>query len=365
MRLAFPYMGNLHIPLGALIRGLGAETIIPPPPDDRTKALGTRYAPEHMCIPFKLTLGSFIRALLMGADTLCYGSGLWQCRYGYYFRLHQSILADLGYRFRVITLRADELPNLIRQIVSLNHGSRERAFRHATRALFIGWLKSTTLELLETAARWYRPREAVAGITDRILHHYLRQLNQLNRPGALIALRRSARAAFARVPLAPDRNPLKIRIIGESYCLLEPYVNLNLLTRLGEMGAWADPFLSTHRWLGFHSLRLGFWTRQRLLRPARNYWRYGAGGEDEPSVAYLIDAARRGYDGVIHLHPFGCMPSTAVSPVLRLISREYQIPLLDISLDEHTTELGCYNRIEAFLAIIQQQRQRKACRRMK
>jgi predicted nucleotide-binding protein (sugar kinase/HSP70/actin superfamily) len=359
MKLAFPYMGNLDIALGALIRALGAETIIPPPMDDATRALGVRLAPEQMCIPFKLTLGNFARSMQMGADTLGYGSGAWQCRYGYYFRLHQNILHDLGHKFDIVTLRVDEYDNLVRYIVRLSGGNPAKAIYRMGRAFQIGWAKSTAVDMLEQTSRWYRPREVKPGTSTRILSRYLKKLDSTDSPREVGRLHKEARAAFASIEVDSSRSPLKIKVIGESYCLLEPYVNLNVLERLGTMGVWADPFLTTHRWMGFHSIRLGNNERRGLMKPVRKYWRYGVGGEDEPAVAYMLEAARKSYDGVIHLHPFGCMPGTVVGPVLTQISREYGLPLLNMSLDEQTSEVGFYTRIEAFLSVIEKRRRMK------
>ncbi|MEO0107920.1 MAG: hypothetical protein ABIK62_01935 [candidate division WOR-3 bacterium] len=362
MRAAFPWMGNIHIPLAALFRALGAEPVVPPPPNAETVARGVRLAPEMMCIPFKITLGNFIRALELGADTLVYSNGSWSCRFGYYFRLHEAILRDLGYRFRVVVLRGDELPLAFRSVIRLSQGRLSKALMRSIQAIRIGWLKSSLLDLVERWSRWYRPREAVAGTTTRTAASLLARLDATDSAAEIARLRRTARQEFERIGIVPDRNPLRIRVIGESFCLLEPSVNLNLLERLGTMGVWADPFLTTHHWLGFHSLRLGDRRRQELLRPARRYWRYNVGGEDENAVAYMLDAARKGYDGVLHLHPFGCMPGAVVGPTLQRISREYDLPLLDLALDEHTAEAGLYTRVEAFVGVLgKRRRNSKPC----
>jgi predicted nucleotide-binding protein (sugar kinase/HSP70/actin superfamily) len=356
MNVAFPYMGTVPIALGALLRALGARTVIPPPPDASTLQTGVRLAPEQMCIPFKLTLGNLARALDMGADTIAYSNGTWQCRYGYYSRLHRNALRALGHRYEIIMVRGDDLSGLVRRLVKLSGGSYARALLRAGQAFRIGWLKSSAVEEVESLARWYRPRETRTGTTNQRLRHYLSRLDAGDSPAVVSRLRRQARESFAAIETEPERQPLRVKVVGESFSLLEPYVNLNVLERLGSMGVWADPFLTAHRWLGFHSLRIGNRDRRDLLRPARAYWRYGVGGEDENVVAYTLQAARDRYDGVLHLHPFGCMPETVVRPVLQQISREHDLPLLSISLDEHTAEAGFYTRIEAFLAVLEQRR---------
>jgi predicted nucleotide-binding protein (sugar kinase/HSP70/actin superfamily) len=46
MKVTFPHMGNINIPLKAFFTALGVEVIEPPPITQKTISLGTRYAPE-------------------------------------------------------------------------------------------------------------------------------------------------------------------------------------------------------------------------------------------------------------------------------------------------------------------------------
>ncbi|MCX8015145.1 MAG: acyl-CoA dehydratase activase-related protein, partial [candidate division WOR-3 bacterium] len=92
MKVAFPYLGYDTIALKTFVKNLGAEVILPPSVTDRTLALGTKYAPELICLPFKITLGNFIEALESGADTLFMAGGARKCRFGYYHYLQENIL---------------------------------------------------------------------------------------------------------------------------------------------------------------------------------------------------------------------------------------------------------------------------------
>ena len=176
------------------------------------------------------------------------------------------------------------------------------------RAARIAWLKSTLVDQVELLSRRHRPLEQEPGASSRAYRTALQQIDETDSIRGLVALRRTIGDSFRAIPSVPHRKVLRLRIVGESFCLLEPVVNFDVLERLGNLGVWADPFLTTHHWLGFHGFRIGEAERQRLMKKARRYWRYNTGGEDENAVAYTIQAAEQGYDGVLHLHPFGCMP---------------------------------------------------------
>ena len=108
MKVCTPHMGTVYVPLKALIEGLGAEMIVPPPCSRRTLSLGTQYSPEFVCLPYKLVIGNFIEGLEMGADTLVMVEGDRICRLGYYMRVMEGALCDLGHDFRLITTRLFE-----------------------------------------------------------------------------------------------------------------------------------------------------------------------------------------------------------------------------------------------------------------
>jgi predicted alpha-1,6-mannanase (GH76 family) len=149
-----------------------------------------------------------------------------------------------------------------------------------------------------------------------------------------------------------------VRIVGESYCVLEPFITFDIVRRLGELGVWAEPFLTAHRWLGFHGLRLNKSEIIRARRAARRWWRQCVGGEDENSVGQFALAAEDGYAGVVHVGPFGCMPGTVSQPTLQRLSEVLDLPYMALSMDEHSSEAGLLTRLEAFVSLLERRRSR-------
>ena len=70
MKVTFPHMGNMYIPLKSLFEQLGVEVVVPPPTTKKTLDLGVKYSPEFACLPLKLTIGNFIEAFSLGANTI-------------------------------------------------------------------------------------------------------------------------------------------------------------------------------------------------------------------------------------------------------------------------------------------------------
>jgi predicted nucleotide-binding protein (sugar kinase/HSP70/actin superfamily) len=349
-------MGTAPIALQGLLRTLGADVVVPPKPDRQIVELGARLAPEMMCVPFKMTLGNMVRCLEAGADTLAYVSGSWSCRFGYYGRLQAQILRDEGFRFRLLELRHDRIPEIVREIRLLNRGRMSLAVVNGLRAFRIGWLKSTAVDEVEAQFRRTIPHARDSGMCRRLLDRMLDEVLVAERPAAISRVRASARRRFAALPVKSRTRTLRVKLVGESYCVVEPFINFDIIARMGEMGVFVDPFLTAHRWLGFHGFRLGKDEVQRMRALSAPYWRYCVGGEDQNSVGQLLLAAQDGFDGVIHVHPFGCMPGTVVQPTMTRAARDTGIAYLPLSLDEHSSETGIVTRLEAFVSLLEKRR---------
>lgn len=360
MKIGFQHMGNLNIALGALLENLGCEITQGPRPNKKSLDIGVRHAPELVCLPFKVTLGDMFGALERGADTLLFiGGGDWSCRYGYYGRIQCSILRRLGFRFSSIFIGQHDKKSVISEILHLNSNSWTTALGNWTRGFAIGWHKSKLVDLAESLARMIRPREVRKGECSRLLSKYLRKIENEYRVLRLRRMRRQIREDFSSIEQKDSFMPLRIEVVGESYCVIEPFVNFDIIEYLGNRGVHVEPFLTAHRWLFYHALRINedhSLSRRVAKEMARPFWTYNAGGEDQLSIAYTIHAAKQGFDGVIHLMPFSCMPETAALPVFEKVSKMYEIPLLNLSLDEHTSPTGIGTRIEAFVDLLKYRR---------
>jgi predicted nucleotide-binding protein (sugar kinase/HSP70/actin superfamily) len=60
---------------------------------------------------------------------------------------------------------------------------------------------------------------------------------------------------------------------------------------------------------------------------------FDAGTEACLSIAGIISYAREGYNGIVNVYPFTCMPSTATSAIARPLMNEMGVPYLDTPYD--------------------------------
>lgn len=359
MKVSFPHMGNAHIALTALLSNLGAEVIVPPRPTRRTIDMGSLHAPEFVCLPFKVNLGDNLRSLEMGADTLAMVSGMWACRFGYYGRVQHQILRDAGFEFDGILLGRDGIGSVYNKFRPTVDGNLTVGWVRAYRAFR---RKAVAVEKLEVKARETRPYERERRATTRALTEGLTLVESARTLDETDGALAGGLELMGGVELERDRDePLRICVLGEIYAVLEPALNFDIERRLGEMGVRTYPVLSVYKWL-FRPLKTDpgiIIDEYRARKAARPYIAYVLGGEEHQTISGTINAARKGYDGVIHLYPFTCMPENICRTVLPRIEAEYGIPVLNLCLDEHASPTGVATRLEAFIDLLKQRRKKK------
>jgi len=72
-----------------------------------------------------------------------------------------------------------------------------------------------------------------------------------------------------------------------------------------------------------------------------------------------VDYSKRGFDGVVHLMPFACLPELVSQSVIPRISEDYGIPVLTLAIDEQSGKANSMTRIEAFVDLIKNSKRKK------
>ena len=145
------------------------------------------------------------------------------------------------------------------------------------------------------------------------------------------------------VEIDKPNEPLKVGILGELYTLMEPFSNYFIEKELAKYGMEVHRFITVS-----HLLTKRKKHNDKLAKTASEYVKYHLGADGTESVAKGKELAQKGFDGLIHTKPFGCMPEVNAMPMLQNISKDYKIPVLYFSFDSQTSETGIKTRLEAF-----------------
>ncbi|MCL6634547.1 MAG: CoA protein activase [Peptococcaceae bacterium] len=354
-KVTFPRMGESWRTFKMLLEDLGNEVIVPPRPSKRTLDLGVRFAPEFACFPLKILMGTYLETVGMGADTIVTTGGVGPCRAGEYAMLHHRILKDLGHEVRMIVFEPPRLHpfNFIKNVWALNRArvSVKGIITHIKRA----WQKLKALDNAEKLSHVIRPREQTPGTTTRVYRKVLEWIDQAYTTEQIIEAEAAALEALRSIPQDPAREVLRVGIVGEIYVLLEPASNLEMEETLGNLGVEVE-----------RSMFLTGWTRDNtwsettegmtVKEAAAPYLPELVGGHGRDSIGNTVLYAKRGFDGIIQLAPFTCIPEIVARTILPRVSKDYNIPFLTFFLDEQTGKAGITTRLEAFVDLMRRKK---------
>lgn len=357
-KVTFPHLGESYRAFKMVLNDLGNEVVLPPRPSRRTFNLGVQYAPEFACFPLKILLGTYLETISMGAEVIVTSGGVGPCRAGQYAQLHKKILWDLGYPVEMIVFEPPRLYpiSFLKNIKKLN--VNRLSYRAIYECIKRGWRKLKALDNAEKLSHVIRPREINRGETTRV---YRKVLNWIDRSYTIPEIEEAEAAALEAlraIPQDPEREVLKVGIVGEIYVLLEPASNLEIEETLGNLGVEVE-----------RSMFLTGWTRDNTWKEttegltvkeaASPYLPELIGGHGRDSIGNTILYAKRKFDGVIQLAPFTCIPEIVARTILNKVSVDYDIPVLTFFLDEQTGKAGMLTRLEAFVDLLRRKKQMK------
>ncbi|MCR4443376.1 MAG: CoA protein activase [Peptococcaceae bacterium] len=358
MKVSFPIMGNSYVAFKQLVEQIGHEPVVPPLPSSRTMTLGTTYSPEFACIPFKILMGTYLEAIEKGAELIISSGGHGPCRAGYYGEVHQRIINELGYKTKVIIF--DSVNMAFKDFFKKLHyilRTGKTSWWQFIKVYRTVWDKLLALDEIELLAHQVRPYEVEKGKTSEVYRRCLAIMDQARTRTQIKEAKEACFRLLQNISQDKSRKPLKIGIVGEIYVQIEPFANLDIQATLGEMGVFTKRGIHLSEW--WMETTHQSHNEEKAVAAARPYLNQMIGGHGILSVGETILYARRGFDGVIQLAPFSCIPEIVAKSILTQVSRDYGIPVLTIFLDEQTGREGLRTRLEAFVDLLQQRRQKR------
>ncbi len=351
-KVSFPHLGNYYIPIySLLLRTLdNVDILIPPRMTKKTMEIGEKYSPDFVCTPFKYNLGNFIESLDSGANVLIQAGG--GCRFGYYAELQEQILHDLGYNFTFITLfdaKGVDIFKVYKKFKIINPKLKFISFSYN----FLLTIKMVNvLDKLENKIRSIISFEVNNGEIDKIHNNLLKELKLIKNFKELEKINRKYEDILNDIELDRSKSKLKVGIVGELYTAMEPFSSFFLEKELSKMNIEVKRY-TTATYLLFEKGK----EEKKLIESANKYIKYALGADGTESVAHSKELCESGYDGIIHIKPFGCTPEVNAIPILQKISKDYNVPIIYFTFDMQTSETGIKTRLEAFYDMLKMKKE--------
>jgi len=362
-----PHMSDHAFAIAAAFEHCGVDAHVLPESDKETTDLGRKYISGKECYPCTITTGDMIKKVLQPdfipeKSAFFMPSGTGPCRFGQYNVFHRLILDELGYEDVPIFS-----PNQDTTFYS-DLGIIGKDFTmHA-------WKGIIACELLSKCLHETRPYEIYRGSADELYESYLKTLylSLRNSTDGLEGILKNIRRDFENLPAYKDRKPL-IGVIGEIFVRCHRFSNEDLIRKVEALGGevWLAP---VEEWIYYVNLMglkkallkkdtsaiINFLLKKffqkkiehrfakyfkgflktlkepeskEILEKASPYIHSSFEGETILSIGKCVDLVERGASGIINAMPFGCMPGTIVTALLRGVGRDYDTPCISIPYD--------------------------------
>jgi predicted nucleotide-binding protein (sugar kinase/HSP70/actin superfamily) len=342
-------MGKYHVVIKRLMEklvGEYGEVFSAPAITKRTIELGTKHSPEFVCIPFKYNLGNFIEALEKGANVLFHTSG--DCRMGFYNEVQEQILRDMGHDFRLCILETNSRNRSLKDFHNMfKELNPKLTYAKTIAAIFLAIRIIYAMDKIETYVRQNIGFESEEGALEKVEARFLKQVSKCKNVLQVGGIYRKYMKELQAVKLNKPKDVMKIGIVGELYVLMEPFSNYFIEKELAKFGIEVTRFINVSYMLFSPQHKM-----KNIIPQAEGYAEYDIGADGTDSVAKSVHFARQGYDGIIHLKPFGCTPEVNSIPIVNRVSEDFNIPVLYFSFDSQTSETGVKTRLEAFYDMI-------------
>jgi len=377
-----PRMSDAAFALAAAFERAGVRAEVLPPGDRSTLDIGMRHVSGKECYPCVVTTGEMIKKTMEpdfkpDESAFFMPSGTGPCRFGQYNVFHTQVLKSIGLEeVPVLSPNQDQDFNKELGMLGKNYASD-------------AWKGIVAIELLEKCLLQTRPYEKNKGETDAIYDSYLEKAYTALRGagGDIEEVLQAARLDFEKIPVYDDEKPL-IGIMGEIFVRCNRFSNEDLVRKIESLGgeAWLAPVEEWVYYVSLMGLRKalverdfsgvidtliqdfykkrvehgygryfeGFLKRlhepptREILERAASYVPSTFEGETVLSIGKAIDFAERGAAGVINAMPFGCMPGTIVTALMRAVSKDLNLPTISLPYDG-TESSAIEMQIEAFM----------------
>jgi predicted CoA-substrate-specific enzyme activase len=385
-----PRMSDHALGLAAAFESCGVDAEVMDASDIETVKTGRRFVSGKECYPCLLTTGDMVKKIQSnGIDprrvAFFMPSGSGPCRFGQYNILHRFVLDRIGYP-EIPIFSPNQDTSLYEELGIIGDEFIKQA-----------WKGIIATELLMKTLHEGRPYEINKGETDALYKGYLLKISRMvkSQNGAFNELLKEIPRAFAMIPKAHEKKPL-IGIIGEIFVRHNAFSNENIVRKIESLGGevWLAPFEEWMYYLNMMALRKAqvkwknnlfskknvqdilrilttrFFQKRiehkfskpfkgylktlkepstkEIIKNASPYLHDSFEGEAILSIGKAIDFVKIGASGIINVMPFGCMPGTIVSALLKGLKQDTGIPCLNIAYDG--TEGTCSEiQLEAFM----------------
>ena len=381
-KVYIPYMSDAAYALSAAFKRCGVDSEVMDEPDESTLDFGLKFTNGNECMPCFVTTGDIIKVIdKPGFDAkksaFFMPTSPGPCKFGQYNRLHELVLDNMGYN------EVEFLVPSAKKSYTDFVGDKAILFRR------VAWQGCLAVDTLEKALYRVRPYETNKGDAVSAYKECINLVvNAVENGNDIYDTMKICAKKFEEIPRKDEDRPL-IGVVGEIFLRLNKFTNNFTTDKIEALGGEVS-VVPTYKWITFTtheyavnafkskkvkdiflSFLVNYYQKKdetnvfkpfkRLLRNhketdikeilsyARKYLDLSLGGEAILTVGESIDFAKKGYSGVVSIHPFHCMPGSIVQTISKKFREDLNnFPWINLWFDgQESTNLML--RLEAFM----------------
>lgn len=365
LKIGAPSVGWSDKAIAAVLESCGVDMVPTPAVTRKTVELGKELAPEFICYPMITVLGQIRELLEAGANMIIMVGGKGRCRLGWYAQIQDLLLRRKGYDFQlaIIDSPVPLRKNWRKFKEDVKLVTNNSSWWKILRGFYLGYLKMRALDEAEKLVRRKRAYESKPGAAGQLQKKFIRRVLATSNPKDIERAKQDFDEELHSLS-EEQLNPLKVKIVGEFYAVIQNFVNNNIeefLTSRPGLRVQIEQGMTASGWFDLHVLHKKHSIRQyqQVISAAAPYLPVSVGGHGQESIGEVFRAKQEGVDGIIHLFPFTCMPEIVAQSILIPLCQELDLPFLSLVVSEQTGTAGLETRLEAFLEVLLERAEKK------
>lgn len=358
VKATFYRLGNMHLAFKAMTRELGWDSIVPSPLNQKLSEFGFKHSPESACLPFKLMLANFKETFDRGADTIIAfmpRNTLTWCRYDDYFIGIADVLRKHNYDFKTVYL-SGTIKTILNEFRKVDPSL---SITKIATSIAVFYRTFRAVEFVERCDMEIRPFVKNKLEVDKFTNNSLKlidaakSLSEINKARKYIEIQK-----HKLLDGVFKKDTIKLLVVGDIFSISDSHSSHDFIRKLGNMDvlvyrpvSLSDLFMLLIPFSG-EMKRI-----KRFKQIGTNYVTEEFGGTCQIQLGAVLDNIKE-YDGIVHAYVFTCMPEMVTSKILERISKDYNKPVLTLVFDEHTSDAGLITRLEAFVDLLRERKQK-------
>ena len=294
---------------------LGIEIVLS---DKTTSALingGSRFVAAETCLPVKVFVGHVINLLNKGVTNIFVPS-----------------FQSTGHKINNCS-KIRGLPEIIRNVIDKPFKMIEPTYDMTEKIGLFDFCKNIANEFDITDEKLIKSAIEYG-------HEVQENFDKMTKSGLSYekALDNATKGVFEK-PSLEIVKPVSVVIMAHRYNLFDNKISMNLIKKLEKMDVKVYTSLNVSKDEAVNSIykigEIQYWANELDLTGAAAY--------------FMLN---KKIDGIIALSAFGCGPDSLMVDEMEYHAKQRNMPMMHLTIDEHTGEAGFYTRLEAFIDMI-------------